>query len=80
MNRLTTREQILVKMRFGFNTGIEMNFESIAEKWNKGKSKYLLDENGNTILNNNGKPKGNPDYLTVERVRQIVVAAVKKMK
>ena len=80
MSRLTTREQILVRMRFGFTTGSEMDFGSIAMRWNEGKSKYLLDENGNTVLNNNGKPKGNPEYLTTERVRQIVVAAVKKMK
>ena len=57
-----------------------MDFDSIAMRWNEGKSKYLLDENGNIVLNNNGKPKGNPEYLTTERVRQIVVAAVKKMK
>lgn len=80
MSRLTSREQALVRMRFGFTTGSEMDFESIAERWNDGKSKYLLDENGNIVLNNNGKPKGNPEYLTTERVRQIVVAAVKKMK
>lgn len=80
MSRLTVREQTLVRMRFGFTTGSEMDFGSIAEKWNEGKSKYLLDEDGNIVFNDNGKPKGNPDYLTVERVRQIVVAAVKKMK
>ena len=80
MSRLTAREQTLVRMRFGFTTGNEMDFESVANKWNDGKSKYLLDENGNTVLNSNGKPKGNPEYLTTERVRQIVVAAVKKMK
>ena len=80
MSRLTAREQTLVRMRFGFTTGREMDFESIAERWNDGKSKYLLDENGNTVLNGNGKPKGNPEYLTTERVRQIVVASVKKMK
>ena len=80
MSRLTTREQTLVRMRFGFTTGREMDFESIADRWNNGKSKYLLDENGNTVLNGKGKPKGNPEYLTTERVRQIVVAAVKKMK
>ena len=80
MSRLTSREQTLVRMRFGFTTGSEMDFESIAERWNDGKSKYLLDENGNAILNSNGKPKGNPEYLTTERVRQIVTAAIKKMK
>ena len=80
MSRLTAREQTLVRMRFGFTTGSEMDFDSIAMRWNDGKSKYLLDENGNIVLNNNGKPKGNPEYLTTERVRQIVVAAVKKMK
>lgn len=80
MSRLTAREQTLVRMRFGFTTGSEMDFESIAERWNDGKSKYLLDENGNTVINNNGKPKGNPEYLTTERVRQIVTAAIKKMK
>lgn len=80
MSRLTTREQTLVRMRFGFTTGSEMDFDSIAMRWNEGKSKYLLYENGNIVLNNNGKPKGNPEYLTTERVRQIVVAAVKKMK
>ena len=80
MSRLTAREQTLVRMRFGFTTGSEMDFDSIAMRWNEGKSKYLLNENGNIVLNNNGKPKGNPEYLTTERVRQIVVAAVKKMK
>ena len=80
MSRLTAREQTLVRMRFGFTTGSEMDFDSIAMRWNEGKSKYLLDENGNIVLNNNGNPKGNPEYLTTERVRQIVVAAVKKMK
>lgn len=80
MSRLTAREQTLVRMRFGFTTGSEMDFESIAERWNDGKSKYLLDENGNTVLNSNGKPKGNPEYLTTERIRQIVTAAIKKMK
>lgn len=80
MSRLTAREQTLVRMRFGFTTGSEMDFDSIAMRWNEGKSKYLLDENGNIVLNDNGKPKGNPEYLTTERVRQIVVAAVKKMK
>ena len=80
MSRLTAREQTLVRMRFGFTTESEMDFDSIAMRWNEGKSKYLLDENGNIVLNNNGKPKGNPEYLTTERVRQIVVAAVKKMK
>ena len=80
MSRLTAREQTLVRMRFGFTTGSEMDFDSIAMRWNEGKSKYLLDENGNIVLNNNRKPKGNPEYLTTERVRQIVVAAVKKMK
>ena len=80
MSRLTAREQTLVRMRFGFTTGSEMDFDSIAMRWNEGKSKYLLDENGNIVLNNNGKPKGNPEYLTTERVSQIVVAAIKKMK
>lgn len=80
LSRLTSREQTLVRMRFGFTTGSEMDFESIAERWNDGKSKYLLDENGNTVLNSNGKPKGNPEYLTTERIRQIVTAAIKKMK
>ena len=80
LSRLTSREQTLVRMRFGFTTGSEMDFDSITMRWNEGKSKYLLDENGNIVLNNNGKPKGNPEYLTTERVRQIVVAAVKKMK
>ena len=80
MSRLTAREQTLVRMRFGFTTGSEMDFDSIAMRWNEGKSKYLLNENGNIVLNNNGKPKGNPEYLTTERGRQIVVAAVKKMK
>ena len=80
MSRLTAREQTLVRMRFGFTTGSEMDFDSITMRWNEGKSKYLLDENGNIVLNNNGKPKGNPEYLTTERVRQIVITAVKKMK
>jgi RNA polymerase sigma factor (sigma-70 family) len=35
MRRLTPRERILVKMRFGYTTGYEMDFKSIAEEWNK---------------------------------------------
>lgn len=58
MSRLTTREQTMVRMKFGFTTGYEMDYKAIAEKWNS--------ETG--------------DHLTVERVRQIVVSALKKMK
>lgn len=58
--RLTTREQQLILMKFGFSTGYEMDYKSITEKWNEGKSEK--------------------DQLTQERVRQIVVAALKKMK
>ena len=36
MSRLTAREQTLVRMRFGFTTGSEMDFDSIAMRWNEG--------------------------------------------
>ena len=58
LSKLTPREQMMIRMKFGFVTGYEMDYKGIAEMWNK--------ESG--------------DNLTVERVRQIVVAALKKMK
>lgn len=58
LSKLTPREQMIIRMKFGFVTGYEMDYKGIAEMWNK--------ESG--------------DNLTVERVRQIVVAALKKMK
>jgi len=58
LSNLTPREQAMVRMKFGFTTGYEMDYKAIAEKWNS--------ENG--------------DHLTVERVRQIVVSSLKKMK
>lgn len=60
MARLTPREQTLVRLRFGFITGYEMDYESVTKKWNE---------------NHPGK-----ESLTQERVRQLVVAALKKMK
>lgn len=58
LSRLSPREQAMVRMKFGFTTGYEMDYNAIADKWNS--------ENG--------------DHLTVERVRQIVVSSLKKMK
>lgn len=60
MARLTSREQTLVRLRFGFITGNEMDYESVTKEWNKVHP---------------GK-----ESLTQERVRQLVVAALKKMK
>jgi len=57
-SKLTIREQAMVRMKFGFTTGYEMDYKSIAEMWNKKHD----------------------DHLTVERCRQIVVGALKKMK
>lgn len=59
LSRLDTREQQLILMKFGFSTGYDMDYKSIAERWNEEH------------------PEKN---LTQERVRQIVVAALKKMK
>ena len=70
--RLTTREQELVRMRFGFTTGDQMDYASITERYNEGKEKYIIAEDGTT--------KKNKDYLTQERVRQLVEGALKKMK
>ena len=36
MSKLTAREQTLVRMRFGFTTGNEIDFESVANEWNDG--------------------------------------------
>jgi len=35
LNRLTPRERILVKMRFGLEKDYEMNFDDITKEWNK---------------------------------------------
>ena len=58
--RLSPREQELIRMKFGFTTGYEMDYNGIAESWNK---RHPLKE-----------------QLTVERIRQICVAALTKMK
>lgn len=58
LSKLTPREQTMIRMKFGFTTGYEMDYKGIAEMWNKE----------------------NDDDLTVERVRQIIVSALKKMK
>lgn len=58
--KLTPREQQLILMKFGFVSGYEMDYKSIAEKWNEGKSEK--------------------EQLTQERVRQLVIGALKKMK
>lgn len=57
---LTPREQFIIRMKFGFITGYEMDYKSIAEEWNKTHSEK--------------------EQLTQERIRQICVAALKKMK
>ena len=81
LNRLTTRERELILLKFGFTTGYEFeSYDALTKEWNKGKTQYLYDENGDVILNDKGDPKKNPEYLTQERVRQIVIAALKKMK
>ena len=60
MRCLTPREKILVKMRFGYTTGYEMDFGSIADEWN-----HTHEEK---------------EHLSQERVRQLVLGALKKMK
>ena len=81
LNRLNPRERELILLKFGFTTGYEFeSYDALTKEWNKGKTQYLYDENGDVILNDKGDPKKNPEYLTQERVRQIVIAALKKMK
>lgn len=60
MSRLTPREQAIIRMRFGFTTGFEMEYKNIAEEWNKTHS--------------------DKEQLTQERIRQICLAALKKMQ
>lgn len=60
LSGLTYREMILVKMKFGFTTGYEMDYKSITEEWNRTHD--------------------SKEQLTMERIRQIVVGALKKMK
>jgi len=57
LSKLTPREQVMIRMKFGFITGYEMDYKRITEEWNKKSG----------------------DNLTVERVRQIIVGAIKKM-
>jgi len=71
--RLDTREQKLILMKFGFSTGYEMDYKSITEKWNEEVEKKALVEGWD-------EKKIKREQLTQERVRQIVVAALKKMK
>ena len=59
LSRLSPREQAIIRMKFGFATGYEMDYKGIAETWN------------NTHPN---------ETLTVERIRQICVGALAKMK
>ena len=60
-------------MKFGFSTGYEMDYKSITEKWNEEVEKKALVEGWD-------EKKIKREQLTQERVRQIVVAALKKMK
>lgn len=58
--RLTPRERTIVKMKFGIGYDYEMDYKTIAEKYNQGRPEK--------------------EQLCVERVRQICVNALKKMK
>lgn len=60
LSRLTPREQTIVKMHFGIGYDYEMDYKTIAEKYNQGKPEK--------------------EQLTQERIRQICVGAIKKMK
>jgi RNA polymerase primary sigma factor len=73
LSKLDTREQQLILMKFGFSTGYEMDYKSITEKWNEDVEKKALVEGWD-------EKKIKREQLTQERVRQIVVAALKKMK
>ena len=73
LSKLDTREQSLILMKFGFSTGYEMDYKSITEKWNEEVEKKALVEGWD-------EKKIKREQLTQERVRQIVVAALKKMK
>ena len=57
---LTPREQTIIRMKFGFTTGYEMDYKGIADEWNKTHCEK--------------------ERLTVERIRQICLGALKKMK
>ena len=53
LSALTYREQILVKLRFGFIYGSEMDFKSVAETWNtqyRGEEKALTQERCRQII------------------------------
>jgi len=53
LSALTYREQILVKLRFGFIYGSEMDFQSVAEAWNtqyRGEGKALTQERCRQIV------------------------------
>lgn len=53
LSTLTYREQILVKLRFGFIYGSEMDFKSVAETWNnrfRGTEKTLTQERCRQIV------------------------------
>lgn len=73
LSKLDTREQKLILMKFGFSTGYEMDYKSITEKWNEEVEKKALVDGWD-------EKKIKREQLTQERVRQIVVAALKKMK
>ena len=60
LRRLTPREQTIVKMKFGIGYDYEMDYKTIAEKYNEGKPEK--------------------EQLGQERVRQICVAAINKMR
>lgn len=60
LSRLTPRERAIVKMHFGIGYDYEMDYKTIAEKYNQDRPEK--------------------EHLTQERIRQICVGAIKKMR
>lgn len=50
MSRLDSREKLLVRMKFGFHTGYEMEYPDIAKAWNETNSKKLTAERVRQII------------------------------
>ena len=73
MARLTPRERKLINTRFGFTTGYEMDYKSITETINN-------EVDAKAKLEGWDEKQIKKEKLTQERVRQIVVNALKKMK
>jgi len=51
MKGLDSREKLFVRLKFGLDTGVEMEYESIADYWNKRNAKKLTAERVRQIVN-----------------------------